>query len=104
MYLFMPVAKGMVSKDEMHLALITKVLGPAPQDLVRSGRSGKLMYSRRRGELHNFPQDGLGSQDLKKLIGKRRGKPFLNEGATPAWARVCGRSPAVPSRKVAPQK
>ena len=29
---------------------------------------------------------------------------FLNEGATPAWARVCGRSPAVPSRKVAPQK
>ena len=29
---------------------------------------------------------------------------FLNKGATPAWARVCGRSPAVPSRKVAPQK
>jgi len=74
-YLFKPVAKGMVSKEEMHLALITKVLGPAPQGLVRSGRSGKLMYSRRRGELHNFPQDGLGSEDLKELIGKRRGKP-----------------------------
>ena len=29
---------------------------------------------------------------------------FLNKGATPPWARVCGRSPAVPSRKVAPQK
>ena len=29
---------------------------------------------------------------------------FLNKGATPAWARVCGRSPAVPSLKVAPQK
>ena len=73
-YLFKPVAKGMASKEEMHLALITKVLGPAPQGLVRSGRSGKLMYSRRRGELHNFPQDGLGSEDLKELIGKRRGK------------------------------
>ena len=23
--------------------------------------------------------------------------PFLNKGATPPWARVCGRSPAVPS-------
>ena len=31
-------------------------------------------------------------------------RAFLNKGATPAWARVCGRSPAVPSRKVAPQK
>ena len=30
--------------------------------------------------------------------------PFLNKGATPPWARVCGRSPAVPSLKVAPQK
>ena len=74
-YLFKPVAKGMVSKEEMHLALITKVLGPAPQGLVRSGRSGKLMYSRRRGELHNFPRDGLRSEDLKELIGQRRGKP-----------------------------
>ena len=57
------------------MALITKVLGPAPQDLVRSGRSGKLMYSRKREELHNFPQDGLGSEDLKELICERRGKP-----------------------------
>ena len=35
---------------------------------------------------------------------KEQCTPFLNKGATPAWARVCGRSPAVPSRKVAPQK
>ena len=27
----------------------------------------------------------------------RGGSPFLNKGATPPWARVCGRSPAVPS-------
>ena len=30
--------------------------------------------------------------------------PFLNKGATPAWARACGRSPAVPSRKVSPPR
>ena len=73
-YLFRPELKKMVPKEEMHLALVTKVLGPAPRDLVRSGRAGKLLYSQRRGELHHFPAEDLGCEELQMLIGKRRGK------------------------------
>ena len=73
-YLFRPEVKRMVPKEEMHLALVTKLLGPAPQDLVSSGRAGKLLYSRRRGELHHFSARDLGCKDLRKLIGERRGK------------------------------
>ena len=40
------------------------------------------------------------TQGLEYLLAA----PFLIKGATPPWAWVCGRSPAVPSRKVAPQK
>ena len=73
-YLFRPELKRMVSKEEMHLALVTKVLGPAPQGLVRSGRAGKLLYSQRRGELHHFSAQDLGCEELQMLIGERRGK------------------------------
>ena len=45
---------------------------------------------------------GEGGKEAGDGVGQVQ--PFLNKGATPAWTRVCGRSPAVPSRKVAPQK
>ena len=79
-YLFNPDSEGMVSKEETHLALITQVLGPAPQDLVRSGRAGKTFYSRRREELHHFPLRELVFEDLEMLIGQRRGKPESEDG------------------------
>ena len=74
-YLFKPDSEGMVLKEETHLALITQVLGPAPQDLVRSGRAGKTFYSRKREELHHFPLRELVFENLEMLMGQRRGKP-----------------------------
>ena len=79
-YLFKPDSEGMVSKEETHLALITQVLGPAPQDLVRSGRAGKIFYSRMREELHHFPLREMVFEDLEMLIGQRRGKPESEDG------------------------
>ena len=70
-YLFNPDSEGMVSKEETHLALITQVLGPAPQDLVRSGRAGKTFYSRKREELHHFPLRELVFENLEMLMGQR---------------------------------
>ena len=70
-YLFKPDSEGMVLKEETHLALITQVLGPAPQDLVRSGRAGKTFYSRKREELHHFPLRELVFENLEMLMGQR---------------------------------
>ena len=69
--MFKPDSEGMVLKEEVHLALITQVLGPAPQDLVRSGRAGKTFYSRKREELHHFPLRELVFENLEMLMGQR---------------------------------
>ena len=59
-YLFKPDSSGgRIMKEEMHLALVTKLLGPVPQNLVESGRAGKSLYSRRTQQLHHFPPHSL---------------------------------------------
>ena len=72
-YLFKPDSSGRVLKEEMHLALMTKVLGPVPQGMVESGRAGRSCYNRRTGQLHHFPPQSLQDEDLPTLIGERRG-------------------------------
>ena len=73
-YLFRPDSSPNVLKEEKHLALMTKLLGPVPQDMVRSGRAGRSFYNKRTGELHHFPLHSLQNEDLTTLLGVRRGK------------------------------
>ena len=80
-YLFKPDSSGRVLKEEMHLALMTKVLGPVPQSMVESGRAGRSCYNRRTGQLHHFPLHSLQAEDLPTLIGERRGGAKTEDGA-----------------------
>ena len=75
-YLFRPDSSPNVLKEEKHLALMTKLLGPVPQLMVRSGRAWRSFYSKRTGELHHFPLHSLQSEDfsLTTLLEERRGK------------------------------
>ena len=47
-----------------------------------------------------IPEETATRVDREDREGTILGETFLNKGATPAWARVCGRSPAVPSLRM----
>jgi len=80
-YLFKPEPSERMQKEEMHLAMMTKLLGPVPQEMVKSGRAGRTFYSRRTGELHHFPPHSLQDEDLATLVGERRGKAEAEDEA-----------------------
>lgn len=80
-YLFKPDSSDRVLKEEVHLALMTKLLGPVPQIMVKLGRAGRSCYSRLTGQLHHFPPQSLQDEDLPTILGERRGEAKAEDDA-----------------------